>query len=173
MSEELIISISGMRGIVGENLTAGVTADYGCAFGTFLKSRFAGKKGRLSVCIGRDSRPSGEMLKSTLADSLVSVGIDIIDLGLVTTPGVGIMVRQLGCEGGVVITASHNPIQYNGIKLLLENSIAPAAGQAEEIKNIYFSKSFALADSAHCGKVTPFRAAFSRTIAIHYPVQQR
>ena len=163
MSEELIISISGMRGIVGENLTAGVAADYGCAFGTFLKSRFAGKKGRLSVCIGRDSRPSGQMLKSTLTNSLLSVGIDVVDIGLVTTPGVGIMLRELSCEGGVVITASHNPIQYNGIKLLLENGIAPAAGQAEEVRNLYFSKSFALADSAHCGKVT----SNEQTDAIH------
>jgi len=159
----LIISVSGMRGIVGESLTAPVAADYGCAFGTFLKSRFAGKEDKLSVCIGTDSRPSGQMLKSAFADSLLSVGIDVIDLGVVTTPGVGIMLRQLGCEGGVVITASHNPVQYNGIKLLLENGIAPAAEQAEQIKNLYFSKSFAIADSARSGKVT----TNNQTDAVH------
>ena len=121
MSEQLIITISGMRGIVGENLNSAVAAEYGCAFGTFLKRRFADSGGGLSVCIGRDTRPSGQMLQSAVMAGLSSVGIDVIDLGVITTPGVSIMVKQLGCSGGVVITASHNPIQYNGIKLLLDN----------------------------------------------------
>jgi len=137
MAERLIISISGLRGIVGENLTASVAEEYGCAFGTFLKNRHTGKKGRLSVCIGRDSRPSGDMLKSAVSDGLCKVGIDVIDLGLVTTPCVGIMVRELGCSGGVVITASHNPAPYNGIKLLLENSMAPPPDAAEQITIVF------------------------------------
>ena len=94
MAEHLIISISGMRGIVGENLTSSVATDYGCAFGTFLKDKESGKEGKLSVCIGRDSRQSGEMLERAVAEGLCLVGIDVIDLGIVSTPGVGIMVRQ-------------------------------------------------------------------------------
>jgi phosphomannomutase len=148
---ELIISISGMRGIVGENLTPAIAAEYGSAFGTFLKN---GVSGRLSVCIGRDSRPSGQMLKAAAAGGLCSVGVDVIDLGIVTTPCVGIMVRHLGCAGGVVITASHNPLPYNGIKLLLDNGIAPPANMAEEIKQIYFNKNFVRTNSAGCGKIT-------------------
>ena len=155
MSEQLIISISGMRGIVGENLTGSVAGEYGSAFGTFLKNIHAGEKERLSVCIGRDSRPSGEMLKSAVMAGLCAVGIDVIDLGLVTTPGVGIMVRELGCSGGVVITASHNPIQYNGIKLLLGNGIAPPVEAAEQIKQYFCDKHFAIVDTSNCGRITP------------------
>jgi len=154
MAEQLIISISGMRGIVGENLTASIATEYGSAFGTFLKKRHAGKKEKLSVCIGRDSRPSGKMLKSAVTEGLCKVGIDVIDLGLVTTPGVGIMVRELGCSGGVVVTASHNPARYNGIKLLLDNGIASPPDAAEQIKQCFFDKHFALVDSHDCGRVT-------------------
>jgi phosphomannomutase len=154
MAEQLIISISGMRGIVGENLTPSIAAEYGCAFGKFLKNRHTDKKGKLSVCIGRDSRSSGQMLKSAVATGLCTVGIDVVDLGLVTTPGVGIMVRELQCNGGVIITASHNPIQYNGIKLLLGNSVAPPAEEAERIRQYFFDKHFALVDSLSHGKIT-------------------
>ncbi len=153
MVEQLIISISGMRGIVGENLTAPIAADYGRTFGTFLKTNNKNAK-KLSVCLGRDSRPSGQMLKSAVTEGLCATGIDVIDLGIVTTPGVGIMVRELGCTGGVVITASHNPAQYNGIKLLLENGIAPPAEKAEQIKRIFLDKHFAVVDSLSCGQVT-------------------
>jgi len=154
MTEQLIISISGVRGIVGENLNASVAVEYGCGFGTFLKDAKAGSGERLSVCIGRDSRPSGQMLKSALTAGLNAVGIDVLDLGIVTTAGVGIMVRQLGCAGGAVITASHNPVQYNGIKLLLDNGVAPPADAAEQIKQYFFDKHFAVVDSLNCGRVT-------------------
>jgi len=154
MAEHLIISISGMRGIVGENLTSSVATDYGCAFGTFLRNKEADKEGKLSVCIGRDSRESGEMLSSAVAEGLCLVGIDVIDLGVVSTPGVGIMVRQLGCAGGVVITASHNPAQYNGIKLSLDNGIAPPVDAAEQVKRLFFGKRFSILDSTDIGNVT-------------------
>ena len=154
MGEQLIISVSGMRGIVGENLTPSVAVEYGCAFGTFLKNQSDGKDKKLSVCIGRDSRISGQMVKSAIVAGLCSVGIDIIDLGIVTTPCVGIMLQHLSCDGGVVITASHNPIPYNGIKLLLSNGIAPPPDTAKQIKKCYFDKKFAFVDSPTCGKIT-------------------
>jgi len=154
MSGELIISISGMRGIVGENLTAPVAADYGRAFGTFLRNKQPTEEEKLSVCIGRDSRPSGRMLKSAVAAGLCDIGIDVIDLGIVTTPCVGVMIRELACSGGVVVTASHNPAQYNGIKLLLGNAVAPPADAAEQIKRYFFDKDFSLVDSNYLGKVT-------------------
>jgi len=163
MAEQLIISVSGVRGIVGETLTASVAAGYGSAFGTFLKNRSAGRKQKLSVCIGRDSRPSGQMLNSAVTAGLCGVGIDVIDLGIVTTAGVGIMVRERICGGGVVITASHNPAQYNGIKLLLDNGAAPLYPAAEQIRRCFSDKSFALAGSSDCGKVTSSRL----TDAIH------
>jgi phosphomannomutase len=163
MAEQLIISISGLRGIVGENLTSSVAEEYGFAFGTFLKNRAMGNKGKLSVCIGRDSRPSGEMLKSAVTEGLCKVGVNVIDLGLVTTPCVGVMVRELGCSGGIVITASHNPSQYNGIKLLLDNSMAPPPDAAEQIKQLFFDKQFTFVDSQDSGRVT----SNERTDAVH------
>ena len=153
MDEQLIISISGVRGIVGANLTPSIAADYGRAFGTFLKKNHSSEKERLSVCIGRDSRTSGQMLKSAVSAGLCAVGIDVVDLGLVTTPSVAVMVRELRSCGGVVITASHNPIQYNGIKLLLGNGIAPPVDDAEQIKHYFLDKRFALVDSPNCGKI--------------------
>jgi len=157
---ELIISISGMRGIVGENLTGAIACEYGAAFGTFLKSKTAEK---ISVAIGQDSRPSGNMIKAAVSAGLCSVGVDVVDLGIVTTPCVGIMLRELGCAGGVVITASHNPLPFNGIKLLLGNGIAPDPATAEAIKKIYFDKSFGYVTSPQCGKIK----ADDRTGKVH------
>ncbi len=156
MSEELIISISGMRGIVGENFDAVTAVEYGCAFGSFLKSTVlrSGSGERLSVALGRDSRPSGPMLSSAIAAGLGSVGVDVVDLGVVATPTVGIVLRKLGCAGGVVITASHNPIAYNGIKLLLSDGIAPSVDSAERIKRFYFDRDFAVVSSVDCGVIT-------------------
>ncbi|MHC4173335.1 MAG: phosphoglucosamine mutase [Planctomycetota bacterium] len=154
MAEQLIISVSGVRGIVSENLTVSVAADYGCAFGTFVKNRDTGKNEKLSVCIGRDSRPSGQMLQSAVTGGLCAVGIRVIDLGVVTTPGVSIMVKQLRCGGGVVITASHNPVRYNGIKLLLDNGMAPPGNTAEQIKQYFFDRRFALIDSPDYSNIT-------------------
>ena len=160
MAEKLIVSISGLRGIIGENLTANIAADYGCAFGSFLKSKnpkpvLSNVEGeKLSVCIGTDSRPSRQMVTSAVAAGLCSVGINVVELGIVTTPGVGIMLRELKCDGGIVITASHNPIQYNGIKLLLSNGIAPPPKQAEEIKKLFHDKNFQFVNSKDCGKIT-------------------
>jgi phosphomannomutase len=153
MSQELIISVSGMRGIIGENLTPSLAADYGCAFGSFLRRKYTGIE-KLTVCIGRDSRRSGEMLKAAVCAGLAAVGIDTVDVGIVSTPGVGIMLRELECIGGVVITASHNPIQYNGIKLLLDNGIAPAPNEAEQIKKLLFDRNFTYTESRSCGKIS-------------------
>jgi len=155
MPEQLIISISGMRGIVGENLTGSVAADYGRAFGTFLKSsKLKTQNSKLiSVCIGRDSRSSGPMLASAVAEGLCAVGIDVIDLGLVPTPTAGVMVTHLGCAGGVIITASHNPVQYNGIKLLLGNAMAPPPDAAGQIKQLFMDKRFDSVDSTRGGKI--------------------
>lgn len=152
MAAELIITVSGLRGIVGENLTPDVAAQYARAFGTFLRKTAAGKK-KLSVCIGRDSRASGKMLSSAVADGLCQIGINVIDLGIVTTPGVGIMTRKLDCNGSVVITASHNPIEYNGIKLLSAEGSAINADTAEQIKRIFLEKKFSFADSLGPGTI--------------------
>ncbi len=153
MAGELIITVSGLRGIAGENLTPQVAADYGRAFGSFLRSK-SSDADKLTVCMGRDSRPSGQSLASAVTSGLTTVGIDVIDLGIVTTPTVGIMVRHLACAGGIVITASHNPLPYNGIKLLLDNAMAPPPNVAEQIKNRFLNRDFVSAGSLKPGIVS-------------------
>ena len=153
MAEELIISVSGMRGIVGQSLTPVIAADYGAVFGTFLKDNVDTRGQRFSVCVGRDSRVSGMMLTSAVAAGLCAVGVDVIDLGVVTTPGVSIMLRELHCQGGLVITASHNPIPYNGIKLLLSNGVAPPPDTAGMIRQCFLDGHMHLVESVQCGKV--------------------
>ena len=154
MAEALIVSVSGLRGIVGENLTPMTAVSFGAAFGTFLQERHAEAEPPLRVCIGRDSRPSGPMIGAAVCAGLCGTGIEVIDLGLVPTPSVGIMLRELGCHGGVVVTASHNPLPYNGIKLLLENGMAPPAVVAAQIRQRFTGEQFVFADSPHCGSVT-------------------
>lgn len=113
----LIKSISGIRGTIGgrpgEGLTPVDTVKFAAAFGTWVKSR-KGKK----VVIGRDARISGEMVSSLVCSTLQGLGLDVIDLGLSTTPTVEIAVPLEKAGGGIILTASHNPSQWNALKLL-------------------------------------------------------
>jgi phosphomannomutase len=119
----LIKSISGIRGTIGgvhgENLTPIDAVNFGCAYGQWLTNKNPNTKNK--VIIGRDARTSGEMIQNLVQFSLISMGIDIIDLGLSTTPTVELMVKKYKADGGIIITASHNPTQWNALKLLNEN----------------------------------------------------
>ena len=116
----LIKSISGIRGTIGgkvsENLTPIDAVKFGCAYGIWLKKN--SNKEKLKVVIGRDARISGEMIQNFVQNSLISLGIDVCDLGLSTTPTVELMVTELMADGGIIITASHNPSEWNALKLL-------------------------------------------------------
>ncbi len=116
----LIKSISGIRGTIGgepeKNLTPLDVTKYAAAFGTFIKNRKAGN----TIIIGRDSRPSGPMIASIVAQTLASLGLNVIDLGQATTPTVEMAVTFHKAAGGIIITASHNPRNWNALKLLNE-----------------------------------------------------
>lgn len=116
----LIKSISGIRGTiggnVGENLTPPDIVNFSAAFGSWLREKNLGNK----VIIGRDARLSGEMVRSLIANTLVGMGFEVVDLGLATTPTVEIAVPEEKAAGGIIITASHNPKQWNALKLLNE-----------------------------------------------------
>lgn len=163
MTQELIISISGMRGLVGQNLFPETAAAYGAAFGTFLQEQWTKAAGKPVAALGRDSRISGSMFAAAAAAGLCSAGVDVIDLGICSTPAAGIMVRHLGCQGGVVITASHNPIEYNGIKLLLDNGIAPPKPLAEQIRRRFIEKQIHYVDAVRCGRIS----SNSQTVSVH------
>lgn len=116
----LIKSISGIRGTIGgkpgESLSPLDIVKFSAAFGNFLKEQNPGTKAK--VVIGRDARLSGEMISNLVAATLQSVGIDVVDLGLSTTPTVEMAVPAENAIGGIILTASHNPIQWNALKLL-------------------------------------------------------
>ena len=116
----LIKSISGIRGTiggsVGENLTPVDAVKFAAAYGQWLKGAYP--QGPYKVVIGRDARPSGEMLQSLVMQTLVGQGIDVIDLGLSTTPTVEVAVPMESAQGGIILTASHNPKEWNALKLL-------------------------------------------------------
>ncbi len=135
-----MVGVSGVRGTIGQSLTAQIACEFGSAFATMLGS---GKK----VAIGRDSRPSGPMLHNAISAGLMAGGVNVIDLGIVSTPGAALMTSQLGCDGGVIITASHNPGQYNGIKFLQAVGTGLTARDADRLKDIWTSREFALVDS--------------------------
>ena len=130
-SAPLMLSVSGARGIVGKTMTPAVAADYAAAFGSMI--RHSAKRAEPTVCLGRDSRPSGQMLASAAMSGLASVGCKVIDLGVVTTPTVAVMINTHRAAGGMAITASHNPIQWNGLKCLNADGVAPPPEVAGEI----------------------------------------
>ena len=148
---DLIVSISGIRGIIGDSLTPCVATEFGMAYGTFLTRHDTGGE-RPVVCIGRDSRPSGPMIFAAVASGLMATGCDVVDIDIVTTPGVAVMLRKLGCAGGIVITASHNPVEYNGMKFLRHDGIAYPADEIIEIQKNYFDKTFTLTEALGVGK---------------------
>ena len=148
----LIKSISGIRGTIGgkqgENLTPLDTVKFGCAYGYWLKKNSKNKN--ISVVIGRDARISGEMIQNFVQNSLISLGINVIDLGLSTTPTVELMVNEFDADGGIIITASHNPSEWNALKLLdrngefLDNSSGKEIVSISKEDNFMFSEVFDL-----------------------------
>ncbi|MDP7163039.1 MAG: phosphoglucosamine mutase [Phycisphaerae bacterium] len=142
--DRLMVGVSGVRGTVGRTMTSRVAREFGCAFGTMLG---AGK----TVVLGRDTRQSGHRLRSAAVAGLRATGISVIDLGIVSTPGVALMTRHRHADGGVVVTASHNPDEYNGIKFLQPTGTGLTADEAARLKAIWESGQFTLAGTAAQG----------------------
>jgi len=126
---KLLVSVSGIRGVVGDSLTPEIALNYGKAFGRYLKS---GK-----VIIGRDTRYHGPMISKATAAGLMASGCDIIDIGIATTPQVEFTVKSSGANGGVAITASHNPVEYNALKLMGKSGFFLTEAQGRKFINIY------------------------------------
>ncbi len=152
----LIKSISGIRGTigggVGDNLTPLDAVKFASAYGTWLKNHH--NKENLKVVIGRDARISGPMIHNLVINTLVGLGIDVIDLDLSTTPTVEVAVPLEQADGGIILTASHNPKQWNALKLLNEKGEFLSGKDGEEILKIAEAESFIYADVDHLGEVT-------------------
>jgi len=113
MSDTLIASVSGVRGLVGEDLTPEFVSKYAAAFGMIAR-----QGGGKTVVVGRDARTSGPMFLAAVTAGLQSVGVDVIDCGLIPTPTAQLAVEFHGAAGGIVITASHNPVEWNALKFV-------------------------------------------------------
>lgn len=118
----LIKSISGIRGTiggsVGDNLTPVDLVKFASAYARWLREKNPGKDGKLKVVLGRDARLSGEMVADLVEGALLGCGVDVFNIGLATTPTVEVAVTGHGADGGIILTASHNPKQWNALKLL-------------------------------------------------------
>ena len=131
---DLMISISGVRGIVGRSLTPELLVRLGEAFGTYMHS------GR--VVVGRDTRVSGEMVKCAVFSGLLSTGCTIIDVGVVATPTATLMIENQKADGGVVISASHNPVEWNALKFFRADGVYLNADEGRDLLNIYYGGDF-------------------------------
>ncbi|WP_339704896.1 phosphoglucosamine mutase [uncultured Kriegella sp.] len=152
----LIKSISGIRGTIGgktnDNLTPIDTVKFAAAYGSWLKNY--SNKEKLKVVVGRDARLSGEMIQNLVVSTLVGLGIEVVDLDLSTTPTVEIAVPLENADGGIILTASHNPKQWNALKLLNEKGEFLDASQGAAILEIAEKEAFDFAEVDDLGSTT-------------------
>ena len=152
----LIKSISGIRGTIGGKVDQGLTpidtVKFAAAYGTWLQQRHQNLK--LKVVIGRDARISGEMISNLVVSTLVGLGIDVVNLGLSTTPTVEVAVPMEKAQGGIILTASHNPKQWNALKLLNEKGEFISGDDGKEVLTIADQEAFNFAEVDNLGTVT-------------------
>ena len=153
----LIKSISGFRGTIGgkvsDNLTPLDTVKFASAYGSWLLKRNLNKE-KLTVVIGRDARISGKMISSLVANTLIGLGIDVIDLGLSTTPTVEVAVTFENADGGIILTASHNPKEWNALKLLNEKGEFLSGSDGLQILDIVDRDDYLFAEVDDLGTYT-------------------
>src|SRR5437867_4894512 len=157
MSETLMVGVAGVRGIVGTDLTPEVVARWAAAFGAWTK---AGK-----VVLGRDARTSGPMFARAATAGLMSVGCRVIDVGLVTTPTVQLAVEHHRAAGGIVLTASHNPIEWNALKFVGPDGIFLDAEGGARVVTLAADGRLERAGFGALGDIAPDDAATARHLA--------
>ena len=152
----LIKSISGIRGTIGgkvdENLTPIDAVKFAAAYGSWLKGQSG--KAHVKVVIGRDARISGEMIQNLVQYTLIGLGIDVVNIGLSTTPTVEVAVPLEKADGGIILTASHNPKEWNALKLLNNKGEFVSDQDGKAILKIAQENDFSFATVDHLGKLT-------------------
>jgi len=151
----LIKSISGIRGTIGGKVGEGLTpldaVLFAAAYGSWLKTQNPSKK--LKVVIGRDARISGQMISDLVSSTLIGLGINVVNLGLSTTPTVEIAVPMENAQGGIILTASHNPKQWNALKLLNEKGEFISGAEGEMLLEIAKNQDFEFAEVDDLGSI--------------------
>jgi phosphomannomutase len=162
----LIRTISGIRGTIGGKVGEGLSpvdvVKYTTAFAGFILSGTGKKKGR--VVIGRDARISGEMVSRNVAGTLMAMGADVVDCGLTTTPSLAMSVTRLKADGGIMITASHNPKHWNALKLMNAQGEFLNNSEAVEVLKIAESENFVYAEVNKAGVYTSDELSVSKHI---------
>ena len=158
LPDNLMVSVSGVRGLVGDPLTPELMAGVAAALGAHLQTV---EKGRI-VCIGRDSRVSGPMFARAVTAGLQSVGCDVVDLGVVPTPTLLMAVRHHGAIGGIGVTASHNPAEWNALKLVSSEGIFLDADRSAAFRRYLAEEDPPRARWDSLGRVTTDEEAWSR-----------
>ena len=158
----LIKSISGIRGTIGgsvsNNLTPIDAVKFAASYGMWIKEQR--KKTNYRVVVGRDARISGEMIQSLVMNTLIGMGIDVINLGLSTTPTVEVAVPMEHADGGIILTASHNPKQWNALKLLDSSGEFLNATHSQRVLDLAESEEVNFAEVDDLGKITVNDAYF-------------
>src|SRR5213596_1856245 len=171
MSDTLMVGVAGIRGIVGKDLTPEAVARYAAAFGVWVKvgkgdeGRGKGPRHHPTVVLGRDARTSGPMFARAATAGLMSVGCDVIDLGLVSTPTAQLAVEHHRAAGGIVITASHNPIEWNALKFVGPDGIFLDTGSGTRVRELAAADSLPRAQVTAIGDVTSDPDAIDRHLA--------
>jgi len=150
-----LFGTNGIRGVVNQDMNSMLALDIGQAWGTHLKKTIAHPR----VALGTDARLSNHMLKHAISAGLLSTGCDVVDMGLVPTPALQYAVKQQGYHSGVVITASHNPPEFNGIKGIDGDGTEFSKDTEEDIEHIYFSRDFHLVDWKEVGQFSTWDGA--------------
>ncbi len=162
----LIKSISGIRGTIGgkpgEGLSPIDVVKYTAAFATFIAKSAKGKK--IKIVVGRDARISGEMVNNLVLGTLQGMGVDVVDLGLSTTPTVEIAVPEENADGGIILTASHNPKQWNALKLLNSKGEFINEQDGADVLDIADKEKYTFVDVNALGKVTKNDTYFKKHI---------
>jgi phosphomannomutase len=135
--EGLMVSVSGVRGRVGEALTPEIVAQFAAGFGAWALARAGGKA---QIVVGRDSRVSGPMFQPVVHAALQSVGCDVLDIGMVPTPTVQLAVEHHQAAGGLAITASHNPIEWNALKFIGPSGLFLDGAEAADMRKVVEGK---------------------------------
>jgi phosphomannomutase len=165
----LITSISGIRGTIGgkpgEALTPVDIVRFSAAFAAWVKNNNKGNA-RPRIALGRDARISGPMVQQLVQGTLQASGIDVLDLGLSTTPTVEVAVTENGCQAGIILTASHNPAQWNALKLLNEKGEFISAADGEELMRLIKTESYSFCEVEDLGQVTEDMESIEKHIAL-------
>jgi phosphomannomutase len=147
----LIVSVSGVRGVIGQGLSPEVATAFAAALGTHVRGG--------AVVLSRDGRPSGAVLRHAALAGLLAAGCEVHDLGITPTPTVGLAVRRLEAAGGIQITASHNPAEWNGLKLFGPEGAVLTAAEGQKVKALFDAGRFRRAAWNELGTVTEQRQA--------------